>query len=282
MPPTTQALVDQVVTIVQRKIEKLFIEFDGQQIEVLTDVPAAYDLFERAYGPMLVSRLTSRAGRIEVLEASRGYTIHGLQKTDFSRRPLNSFLDYLKHDVLLQFIKARPDLLWVHAAAVERDGSALLIVAPSGQGKSTLATLLCEAGWRLLSDDGAPIRMDVDVVIPFPQSALRRKYPRREFSEEKRGYFEKEEVPLPDTALYLRPAPIKAVVFPLFRNDAAPELELLSPGIAALDLLRNCYNFTDHKEAAVARTARLAASIPMYRLSYGAGRAAASLLDALE
>jgi hypothetical protein len=268
------------VTIVQRKIEKLFIEFDGQQIEVLTDIPAAHDLFKRSYGPMLVSRLTSSAGRIEILESSRGYAIHGLQKADFARRPLNLFLDYLKNDVLLQFIRARADLLWVHAAAVERDGSALLIVGPSGQGKSTLATRLCEAGWRLLSDDTAPIRMDVDEVLPFPQSAFRRKYPGREFSEEERGYLEKEEVPLPDTALHLKPAPIKAIVFPLFRNGAAPELDLLSPGTAALDLLRNCANFADHKEAAVARIARLAASIPMYRLSYGVGQAAASLLDA--
>lgn len=263
-------------------IEKLFIEFDGQQIEVLTDIPAAHDLFRRSYGPMLVPRLTSRAGRIEILESSRGYTIHGLQKTDFARRPLNLFLDFLKDDVLLQFVKARPDLLWVHAAAVERDGSALLIVGPSGQGKSTLATRLCEARWRLLSDDTAPIRMEIDEVLPFPQSALRRKYPGREFSEEERGYLEKEEVPLPDTALHLKPAPIKAIVFPQFRYDTEPALDLLSAGAAALDLLRNSLNFADHKEAAVARIARLAASIPMYRLSYGDGRAAAGLLDALE
>ena len=122
MPLTTQV------------VDKLFIEFDGQQIEVLTDIPAAYDLFKRSYGPMLVSRLTSSAGRIEFLEAGRGYRIHGLEQTDFAPRPLDQFLDYLKRDVLLQFIKARPDLLWVHAAAVERDGSAVLIVGRSGQG----------------------------------------------------------------------------------------------------------------------------------------------------
>jgi len=265
-----------------RVVEKLFIEFDGQQIEVLTDIPAAYDLFKQSYGPMLVSRLTSSAGRIEILEATGGYRIHGFHKMDFAWRPLNLFLDYLKHDVLLQFIRARPDLLWVHAAAVERGGSALLMVGPSGQGKSTLATRLCEAGWRLLSDDSAPIRMDVDEVLPFPHSAVRRKYPGREFSEKERGYLEKEEVPLPDTALHLKPAPIRAIIFPLFRNDVAAELELLSPGTAALDLLRSCSNFADHKEAAVARIVRLSATIPMYRLSYGMGQAAARLLDAFD
>jgi len=263
-----------------RVVEKLFIDFDGQQIEVLTDVPAAYDLFKRSYGPMLVSRLTSSAGRIEFFEAGRGFRISGLEKTDFAARPLNQFLDYLKRDVLLQFIKARSDLLWVHAAAVERDGSALLIVGRSGQGKSTLATRLCEAGWRLLSDESAPIRMEADEVLPFPHSAVRRKYPGWEIPEEKRGNLEKEEVPLPDAALHLKPAPIKAIVFPIFRDGVAPELDLLSPAAAALDLLRNCHNFADHKDAAVARTARLAASIPMYRLSYGTGQAAASLLDA--
>jgi hypothetical protein len=270
------------VTIASDKIEKLFIEFDGRQIEVHTDIPAARDLFEGTFRAMLVPRLTAPVGRIKFLKTSHGYAIHGSEKWNSRRRPLTAFIDYLRHDVVRQFIKARPDLLWIHAAAVERDGAALLIVGPSGQGKSTLSTHLCEAGWRLLSDDVAPIRMDTDEVLPFPQSAFRRRHPGREFLPNETGFLSKEEVPLPDAALRLNPAPIKALVFPVFRYDAPPQLTLLSEGEGALELLRSCSSFAEHRETAVTRIARLARSIPMYRLSYGAGVGAAAVLNATE
>lgn len=41
----------------------------------------------------------------------------------------------------------------LHASAVERDGVSLALLGRSGQGKSTLATMLCAAGGRLVTDD---------------------------------------------------------------------------------------------------------------------------------
>lgn len=41
----------------------------------------------------------------------------------------------------------------LHASGIEVDGAALAIAGASGQGKSTLAALLCAAGARLISDD---------------------------------------------------------------------------------------------------------------------------------
>ncbi|HZU80608.1 MAG TPA: hypothetical protein VE991_11880 [Acidimicrobiales bacterium] len=41
----------------------------------------------------------------------------------------------------------------LHAAAVEVDGTAILFVGDSGQGKSTLAALACASDYRLVADD---------------------------------------------------------------------------------------------------------------------------------
>ena len=261
-------------------MEELFIEFDGCQLEVRTDIPGARELFERIYRPMLVSQLTSSAGRLDLVRNGTGYTIRGLETVDVLEQPAELLTNYLTREVLLMFIKARPDLLWIHAAAVEKNGSALLIAGPSGQGKSTLATRLCDIGWRFLSDDTAPVRMEIDEVLPFPQSARRRKYPGREFVAGELGKLEKEEVPIPETSVWLESAPIRGIVFPLFKHGAAPVLTLRSPGDAALDLLRNCTNFPDHRETGVERVASLARAVPMYHLTYGDGRAAARVLDA--
>lgn len=258
---------------------ELFIEFDAMQLEVRTDITAARVLFERSFRSMLVPGLTSSAGRLEVLKNSHGYTIRGLETVDVPNESIDLLKDYIKREVLLMFIKARPDLLWIHAAAVERDGSALLIAGPSGQGKSTLATRLCEYGWRILSDDAAPVRMEIDEVLPYPQSAFRRKYPGRELAQTELGHLEKEEVLMPDDVLHLEAALIRGIVFPLFRNGAPPEISVRPSGEAALDLIRNCTNFADHKETAVARVARLARAVPMYHLTYGDGHAAARELS---
>jgi HprK-related kinase A len=59
--------------------------------------------------------------------------------------------------------------LLLHAAAVERDGRAVLMTGHSGAGKSTLAALLGERGWRFLGDEFALLGLEDGRVHPFPR-----------------------------------------------------------------------------------------------------------------
>src|SRR5260370_682608 len=47
--------------------------------------------------------------------------------------------------------------LVLHASVLARNARALAILGDSGDGKSTLALLLCNSGWRLVADDQAVI-----------------------------------------------------------------------------------------------------------------------------
>ena len=59
--------------------------------------------------------------------------------------------------------------LLLHAAAVERDGRAVVMTGESGAGKSTLAALLQARGWRLMADEFVLVDPDTGAIWPFPR-----------------------------------------------------------------------------------------------------------------
>ncbi len=66
-------------------------------------------------------------------------------------------------------ISARRDLLPLHSSVVERDGFYLVLAGPSRAGKTTLAVELLLRGWRLVSDDLAPIDPAGATATSFPK-----------------------------------------------------------------------------------------------------------------
>jgi HprK-related kinase A len=70
----------------------------------------------------------------------------------------------------LQMALGQKSFLLLHAAAVEKDGRALLMTGPSGAGKSTLGALLGELGWRFMGDEFALLGLDDGLLHPFPRA----------------------------------------------------------------------------------------------------------------
>jgi len=56
----------------------------------------------------------------------------------------------------------------LHASTVAREGRAVLIIGPSGSGKSDLALRMLDRGFALVSDDQTIVRRDVDRLIASP------------------------------------------------------------------------------------------------------------------
>ena len=57
--------------------------------------------------------------------------------------------------------------LIIHAAAIERDGKAVIMPAPPGSGKSTLCAGLVNRGWRLLTDELTLIDTGSRAIVPL-------------------------------------------------------------------------------------------------------------------
>ena len=52
----------------------------------------------------------------------------------------------------------------IHATAVASEGRAVLLLGPSGSGKSDLALRLIDRGWRLVSDDQTVLHRTADTL----------------------------------------------------------------------------------------------------------------------
>jgi HprK-related kinase A len=59
--------------------------------------------------------------------------------------------------------------LVLHAAAVEKNGLAVILPAPPGSGKSTLTAGLVLSGWRLLSDELTLVDRKTGQIQPLPR-----------------------------------------------------------------------------------------------------------------
>lgn len=72
---------------------------------------------------------------------------------------------------LLNIIHGIPPASWMgvaHASAITDGKEAILFMAPSGGGKSTIAALMLANGFKLLSDDFVPIALNEPEVYSFP------------------------------------------------------------------------------------------------------------------
>lgn len=88
---------------------------------------------------------------------------------DAAPLPLPQALLAAEMGMNLQMALGQRRYLLLHAAALERDGRALILTGESGAGKSTLSALLALAGWRFLGDEFALLGLDDGLLRPFPR-----------------------------------------------------------------------------------------------------------------
>jgi energy-coupling factor transporter ATP-binding protein EcfA2 len=125
---------------------------------------------------MLVSNPTTKpVGEVFLQRTGEGYRIDGEDPIEtFASDDTRPAVRALYHAAIKHLVGARQDLLWLHAGVMARDGRAVLLCGPTGQGKSTLVAQLATRGWDYLSDEIAPIDAERGSVFPFPVVPYRR------------------------------------------------------------------------------------------------------------
>jgi HprK-related kinase A len=190
------------------------------------------------------------------------------------------------------FAQRMHEHLLLHAAAVERDGRAVLLPAWPGSGKSTLAVSLACAGWRFLSDEFGVVG-EAREVQPFARPAALKNesiavirgvapddvgpvYPRT-----RKGAVAHFRVPATSLARAAEPASVAAVVFPDFAPDAPATVQSMTPAVAFLKLAHNAFNYEVVGERAFRAVAEIVRQAPCRILRYGKLADAHGAIDAI-
>jgi len=174
--------------------------------------------------------------------------------------------------------RQRPELYFVHAAAVAHADRVAVLAAPPTTGKSTLTLALLERGLAYLSDELAPVDLPTRCVYPYaravslkspppdpvrlPSAALAvgRRYhiPARLFSGE----------------LVSKPLPLVAFIFLRGRLGTATCLTRIGPAAGAAYLTANALNALAHPSAGLDVAVSLAHAVPCFEMDTSDLRAA--------
>lgn len=191
----------------------------------------------------------------------------------------------LVRSVNREAVVASPELVFLHASAVEHQGVAAIFPAAQDSGKTTLAAGLTRAGLRYVSDELVAIEPESLVVRPYPKPMS--------FDPGSWPLFPEVRPAAPDHLLDLQwqvtPAAFGAdaiaancrpgfVVFPLYEQGVVTSLRAIGPAEALMSLAGNALNLRELGAVGAAALASVADRCPAYRLAVGDLDAACQLV----
>lgn len=181
----------------------------------------------------------------------------------------------------------RPDLFFLHAAALAIDGNAVLLIASSGSGKSTTAWAMTQRGFAYLSDELAPIDLPAMTVHPYPHALCLKSIPPSPFDLPATTIVTAHTMHVPTdsmTNVCRRPTALCAVFFNRYDASAsAPSVRSMGAGEATASIYRNGLNQLAHEGAGLAAAAKIAGAVACYQLiTNDLDRSCALVLETLE
>ena len=194
----------------------------------------------------------------------------------------DSLLFHLDKNITLTLQKERPDLYFLHAAAVAIDDRVAALAAPSGTGKSTIAFALLANQFVYFSDELTPIDPETLLIHPYPR-ALCLKAPVLEKYRLPQTAFEtgsRIHVPVDSLGIAAtRPLPLGALFFLKRQRTQAPVC--LSAAEGAAFVMANALNLAAHPSDGLDVAIRLSSAVPCFALDTSDLHAACSAIAAV-
>jgi hypothetical protein len=171
-----------------------------------------------------------QAGRFSVASAGEAYCLSASEEVLAEGAELGPILDRLGRELMVHVAEHSPERVFVHAGVVGWHGDALVLPGASFAGKTTLVAALVRAGATYYSDEYAVIDENGRV---YPYA--------RELQMREAGGIMQRAVAIDeiDGCMGTGPRPVSRVVFTQYAEGAVWQPEPVSPGMAALEMMRH-------------------------------------------
>ena len=190
----------------------------------------------------------------------------------------------LEKDLTVALQKARPELLFLHSAALVFRDRAFLFVASSGTGKSTTAFALLHHGFRYMSDELCPLDPQTLDVYPYPHALCVKRAPALPYTLPQQTIDLGRTLHVPtrhlDTEIATRPHTL-AAIFMLERADdhGGPQSMRLRKAEAAARLYTNALNPLAHPNLGLDVAVAIVERVPCFHLSLSGLASTCSLIQ---
>ena len=193
-------------------------------------------------------------------------------QTTYQVADRSDLLFMLEKDVTVELQKRRSDLFFLHAAAIDWRGSACLLAAESGNGKSTTTWGLLHHGFDYLSDELSPIDLDSMRVFPYPHALCLKQIPAAVYPVPGDALDLGRTINIPTRSLpsatVSGPRALGAVFLVTHRPElSGPNLRVVGPAEAAARLYVTALNALAHPNRGLDGVIRISEAVPCFALS---------------
>lgn len=175
----------------------------------------------------------------------------------------------LEKDLTIELQVRRSELLFLHAAALEWQGRAVLLAGASGNGKSTTAWALLHRGFQYLSDELAPLELNTMTVHAFPHALCLKREPLPPYALPAGAIRLGLRIHVPPQALpsptVVGPRPLAAVFLVTHRPEiAAPRVRAMGRAEASARLYTTALNPLAHCNQGLDAAVQIAECTPCF------------------
>lgn len=185
----------------------------------------------------------------------------------------SDFIYFFEKSVTIQSQKLRPDLFFIHSAALKLGDKTILIMGPSGAGKSTTTYALTQHGFVYLSDELSPIDLNTMMVSPYPHALCLKNVPPAPYNLPKNMLKTERTMHVPVESLHSgfqhTASPVSHVFFVQYnpqRKDVV--MDPVSKASASILLYTNGLNHLCHDNAGLPAATKIATHCDCYSLEF--------------
>lgn len=227
-------------------------------------------LIDGVFGALAVTAPMSAPARREYyIDSVPGgaYRVTSAGET-FELADANDLLFHLDKSIIIELQHARPDLFFVHAAALGWKGRVAILSAPAGTGKSTLTLVALQRGFDYLSDELAPIDLQDLTVHPYPRAPYLKSPPPlpHVLPGGALNHGGRYHIPMMPRATPRDRAVLAALIFVRRGEERFSGLRPISAASGATRLISNTLNLLSHPAAGIDAAAALSRAVRSFEI----------------